>query len=123
MSLTHFVGQPILAAAGFQPALSLTTINHPPFERALSKFAHPDAETTPHARRLKGGGSQNWLPHKVLALIALATFSLHAETGYNAWLRYAPLDEPALTQSRQATPAAIVSLNSTGPEASARDEA
>jgi alpha-glucuronidase len=113
MSLTHFVGRPILAAAGFQPALS----------RMLSKVAHPAAETTPHERRLKGGGSQDWLPHKALALIAFAAVGLHAETGYNAWLRYAPLDEPALTQYRQAIPAAIVALKGTGPEASARDEA
>ena len=56
-------------------------------------------------------------------LILFAALSLHAETGYNAWLRYAPLDEPALTQYRQATPAAIVALNSTGPESSARGEA
>jgi alpha-glucuronidase len=55
------------------------------------------------------------------ALLVLAV-SLHAETGYNAWLRYAPLDEPALTQYRQSTPAVIVSLGNTGPEASARDE-
>src|SRR5580704_19202071 len=60
--------------------------------------------------------------YSVLLLALLAAAGLHAETGYNAWLRYAPLDEPALTQYRQSTPAVIVSLNSTGPEASARDE-
>src|SRR5580704_10607057 len=59
----------------------------------------------------------------VLPLVVFAAaFSLHAETGYNAWLRYAPLDEPALTQYRQSTPAVIVSLNNSGPEANARDE-
>src|SRR5580704_195752 len=56
----------------------------------------------------------------VLAIFAAA--GLHAETGYNAWLRYAPLDEPALTQYRQATPAVIVALSDTGLEASARNE-
>ena len=47
----------------------------------------------------------------VLPLVVFAAFSLHA-----------PLDEPALTQYRQSTPAVIVALSNTGPEASARAE-
>ncbi len=50
----------------------------------------------------------------LLAMAAIA--GLHAETGYNAWLRYAPLDNPP------ALPAVIVTVSDTGPEASARDE-
>jgi alpha-glucuronidase len=52
----------------------------------------------------------------------LSALTLHAETGYNTWLRYAQLDEPALAQFRESTPAVIVTLNDTGLEASARDE-
>jgi len=40
---------------------------------------------------------------------AAALVALHAETGYDAWLRYAPVEGAALAQYRQAIPA-VVSL-------------
>jgi alpha-glucuronidase len=58
-----------------------------------------------------------------LAVLCLTlAASLHAETGYNAWLRYSALNEPALSQYRQATPAVVVALNDSAVEASAREE-
>src|SRR5580658_10315268 len=94
--------------------MSLTTLWQPVqrWDRRSVLLVCLSGSMTDHKRR--------W---SVLPLLVFAAFSLHAETGYNAWLRYAPLDEPALSQYRQATPAAIVSLNGSGPEASARDEA
>lgn len=46
-----------------------------------------------------------------LALVAwFAASALWAETGQNAWLRYAPLDPDAASQYRNALPATVVSL-------------
>src|SRR5690348_12711891 len=53
---------------------------------------------------------------------ALAALSLHAETGYRAWLRYAPLEEPALSQYRQSLPAVVSTAGTSVLEGSARDE-
>ncbi|HUB82622.1 MAG TPA: alpha-glucuronidase family glycosyl hydrolase [Bryobacteraceae bacterium] len=50
-----------------------------------------------------------------LSVLACAA-ALHAETGYDAWLRYAPLEGAALDQYRQAVPA-VVSLLDASPVA------
>jgi alpha-glucuronidase len=48
--------------------------------------------------------------------------SLQAESGYDAWLRYAPLEGVALEQARQAVPAAIGLLDESVVASSARAE-
>jgi len=56
-------------------------------------------------------------------LLALALFaSLHAETGRDAWLRYAPLHGAALQQYREAVPAVVASFGNAPPVESARQE-
>jgi alpha-glucuronidase len=47
-----------------------------------------------------------------LCLVALLILpaSLHAESGIDAWLRYAPLDEPVARRYRDALPAIVVTL-------------
>ena len=47
---------------------------------------------------------------------------LLAETGYNSWLRYSPLDESAAVRYRQALPVAIATLSKAGPVQSAQEE-
>ena len=49
-------------------------------------------------------------------------FALHAETGYDAWLRYAALDGVALAQARQATPAVVTLLDDSPVARSAQSE-
>ena len=51
-----------------------------------------------------------------------ALLALHAETGYDAWLRYAALDGVALTQARQATPAVVTLLDDSPVARSAQSE-
>ncbi len=58
----------------------------------------------------------------VLAVVFLAAAPLMAETGAAAWLRYAPLDEPARSQYRAAVPAVVVALEDSPLQLSARDE-
>src|SRR6185436_13993683 len=48
--------------------------------------------------------------------------SLCAETGYNAWLRYAPLSEVAARPYRDSVPAVVANLGSNSPERSAQQE-
>src|SRR5215469_9547161 len=48
--------------------------------------------------------------------------SAYTETGIDAWLRYAPLSDPALTQYRQAVPATVVTLSDAPLQLTARDE-
>jgi alpha-glucuronidase len=57
----------------------------------------------------------------LLALLASAA-SLQAETGYDAWLRYAPLRAPIARQDRAALPAVVVTLGQSPVLDSARDE-
>jgi alpha-glucuronidase len=57
-----------------------------------------------------------------LAGLVLLAATLHAETGANAWLRYAGLDEAASRQYRDVIPGAITSLDNSPLEASARRE-
>jgi alpha-glucuronidase len=45
------------------------------------------------------------------AFYFLGVVGLHAESGYEAWLRYAPLAENAQRQYRQTIPAAVLSLD------------
>ena len=56
----------------------------------------------------------------LLSLLAVA--ALHGETGYDAWLRYAPLQGSALDQVRQAVPAVVAVLDQSPVAASARAE-
>jgi alpha-glucuronidase len=59
---------------------------------------------------------------KALFAAALAAACLHAETGYDAWLRYQPAESAALVRSRAALPAVVTALNEADPEAAARAE-
>ena len=45
---------------------------------------------------------------KALFAAALAAACLHAETGYDAWLRYQPAESAALVRSRAALPAVVL---------------
>src|ERR1035438_3506659 len=58
---------------------------------------------------------------RLLSLLVAAA-ALHAETGYDAWLRYAPLQGAALDQVRQATPAVASLLDESPVASSARAE-
>ena len=60
--------------------------------------------------------------HKVAVLALLAATMTHAESGRDAWLRYAPLEEAALTQARATVPAVVVAAGGSPEIASARDE-
>ncbi len=64
----NFVGQAILPAAAFQAAFS----DH---ARVLAR-----GERRLKARRLKAGGSQDWLPHHLILLILFAIALLSAQT-------------------------------------------
>ncbi|MGO9617188.1 MAG: alpha-glucuronidase family glycosyl hydrolase [Bryobacteraceae bacterium] len=59
---------------------------------------------------------------KSIFIAALAAVCLHAETGYDAWLRYRPFEGAVLVRVRATLPAVVVSLNDSDPEASARSE-
>ncbi len=78
------------------------------------------------ARPGEARGLSYWL-HRGAGLLAcaaalVACTSAQAETGVEAWLRYAPLDEPALTQYRQAVPATVLTLSNDPLQLTARDE-
>src|SRR5579884_3651104 len=49
--------------------------------------------------------------HARLAALLLLCMPLHAETGYAAWLRYAPIDDSNLRQTYLQLPAAITALD------------
>ncbi len=55
-------------------------------------------------------------------LLLFAALILHAETGADAWLRHAPLDEASARQYRTALPAAIVTYTTTPVAQSAQRE-
>jgi alpha-glucuronidase len=61
------------------------------------------------------------LSHFALALF-LASLPLSAETGADAWLRYAPLEGAALAHARAELPATVVIFENGGLEATARAE-
>ena len=48
---------------------------------------------------------------KSIFATALAIACLHAETGYDAWLRYRPIEGAALVRVRATLPAVVVTLN------------
>jgi alpha-glucuronidase len=56
------------------------------------------------------------------AILLLLARPLLAESGYSAWLRYAPVEEPAARVYRDALPAVITSVGDAAPILSARDE-
>lgn len=58
---------------------------------------------------------------KVLLLAIIMIAGVHAETGYDAWLRYAPLENAA--PARQSTPAVIATFGDSKLVESARQEA
>ncbi|MGD0778754.1 MAG: alpha-glucuronidase family glycosyl hydrolase, partial [Candidatus Solibacter sp.] len=59
---------------------------------------------------------------RYLLLIATLLLPLHAETGADAWLRYAPLDEASARPYRTTLPAAIATLTATPVAQSAQRE-
>src|SRR4051794_34954833 len=46
------------------------------------------------------------------AVLFLPIAGLHAESGYDAWLRYASIDDPSVRQMYVELPATVVTLNS-----------
>jgi alpha-glucuronidase len=52
----------------------------------------------------------------------MALACLHAESGYDAWLRYQPIEGAALARVRATLPAVVATLNDADPEAAARGE-
>jgi len=59
---------------------------------------------------------------KAIFTAALAAACLHAETGYDAWLRYQPTEGAALVRARTAALAVVTALGDSAPEAAARGE-
>ena len=57
-----------------------------------------------------------------LILLLLLPSALHAESGYDAWLRYAPLDDVSARRYREAVPPVVIVLGAETPIQSARDE-
>src|SRR3954465_7029546 len=55
-------------------------------------------------------------------LILMAANCVCAETGYDAWLRYTRIDEPAVRQMYDQLPGTVVSLNSEPTTKSAAEE-
>jgi alpha-glucuronidase len=67
------------------------------------------------------------LPRPALSLVVAACLfaspsSLCAETGYDAWLRYAPLDDDYVVHAREQLPATIVTMGDSPVLQSARNE-
>ena len=60
------------------------------------------------------------IPRTLLFLLLAA--AVHAETGYDAWLRYAPLSGPALDQYRQSVPAVAAALDTSPVALNAQQE-
>ena len=59
---------------------------------------------------------------RALLLCGLPAALLFAESGRDAWLRYAPLDEPAAARARAAVPAVVVAFGESPVIGSARNE-
>ena len=57
-----------------------------------------------------------------LVFLLLVPAVLHAETGYDAWLRYAPLEDQAARRYRESVPGVIVAFGAEAPVQSARGE-
>ena len=75
---------------------------------------------------LRAANRSHWgrsAPTKLCVLWGLvAVVSLHGETGHNAWLRYAELDDGALRHYREALPTVVTTLNDSTLVESARQE-
>lgn len=56
------------------------------------------------------------------ALLAVCALSLQAETGYDAWLRYAPIEDPNVRQMYQQLPGTVVALDSSPVLKAAQEE-
>jgi alpha-glucuronidase len=83
---------------------------------------YPNLVATVEERTRAGRGARSaraWL--SILCGI-MACLSLHAETGYDVWLRYAALDGEALREARANIPAVVVVSGDSELIASARDE-
>ncbi len=65
--------------------------------------------------------SKYLFPLLIPALVVLGG-DLRAENGYDAWLRYVPIDDSAVRQSYESLPGAIVALNDSEVVRAARDE-
>ncbi len=63
--------------------------------------------------------TRNWL---TLGLVLLASNSLLAETGYDAWLRYVPLDAAKVRQYQSSVPSVVVAGGSSTVTMQARNE-
>jgi alpha-glucuronidase len=61
-------------------------------------------------------------PTTLLMIAFLIPATMHAETGYEAWLRYAALDQAAAAQYSATVPATVATLGDNTLEASGRDE-
>ena len=59
---------------------------------------------------------------KLLSALIFIAVCLHAETGYDAWLRYTPIDDPTVRQMYQQLPATLVTLDSSPVANAARQE-
>src|SRR5215510_6199076 len=59
---------------------------------------------------------------RILLVLLFIPAALSAETGHNAWLRYAPLDETTAQRYRETLPSAIGALNGSAPVQSAQQE-
>jgi len=68
--------------------------------------------------------SRGYFPVAIKSIVtaAFVIACLHAETGYDAWLRYRPIEGAAMARVRAALPAAIVALGDAEPEVAARGE-
>ena len=58
----------------------------------------------------------------LLVFLLVLPTTLHAETGYDAWLRYAPIEEPAARRYREVIPPVIVAFGNQLPVQSAKSE-
>jgi alpha-glucuronidase len=65
---------------------------------------------------------ETMLRRLVLLLVLASPALLQAESGLDAWLRYAPLEEPAARRYREAVPAVVVTLGTEAPAQSAKNE-
>ncbi|MEP6962373.1 MAG: alpha-glucuronidase family glycosyl hydrolase, partial [Acidobacteriota bacterium] len=55
-------------------------------------------------------------------MLLITGLTLRAESGYDAWLRYAPLEGDALRQAQAAVPAVVTAMDASAPVLSARAE-
>ena len=58
----------------------------------------------------------------LLTVLLVSTFRLTAETGYDAWLRYRPIDQPAARQTLKGLPSSVVTLRQSPVLTSAQSE-